>query len=212
MSNNIATWLNKGYAEKLVKSAESFWGDAKNWMIWAVNQKNEQECQEPILSLIAWERLTEQIKNEPKDLYRKRVQHAFINTVEAGEISSIKEIFSRLDIDVINVTERIDGRDWDIIAIDFSSATTSKYGDILPEVIQLYGRACRRYEFAVKSHVNVDFSIASLGVQWDASHTESELILNAESSITMDHIIACIGAEYTVHTAIYTATMDNVNE
>jgi hypothetical protein len=203
-SNNvkpIATWLNKGYAEKIMKAANGYWDNTKDWLVWAVNQKNEQENLEPILSLLAWERLTDRLSEEPLALFRKRVQHALVNTVEAGEIASIADLFSRLGIDVIKVTERIENRDWDIIAIDFSSHTVSKYGEILPELIQLYGRTCRRYEFTVHTVVEPSLNIGCLDVQWDSVHIEESLVLQQSTDLELCHAVAFIGAQYDIQTA-----------
>ena len=89
MANQIATWLNKGYAEKLVKAATGYWSKSRNHVMWAVQQKDELQAEEPVLGLLAWERLTQRLDSEPLDLYRKRVQHALVNTIDAGEIATI---------------------------------------------------------------------------------------------------------------------------
>lgn len=197
----VATWLNKGYAEKLVKAAQGYWDNSKDWLLWATNQRTEQHSIEPILSLLAYERLTSQIDKEPVSLFRKRVQHAFVNTVEAGEISSIVNIFGRLGIEVIKVTERIDGRDWDVIALDFSSHTVSKYGEFLPELIQLYGRACRRYEFTVHSVVESNLSTGLCDVQWDSVHVNHQLSLIGQNELNACSVLAFLGAQYDIHQA-----------
>ena len=50
----IATWLNKGYAQKLVKAASGYWNKTAEFVMWAVNQKEAQQNAEPILSFLAW--------------------------------------------------------------------------------------------------------------------------------------------------------------
>ncbi|WP_018692525.1 hypothetical protein [Algicola sagamiensis] len=165
--DKIATWLSEGYAEKLMKAAHQYWQDTRNWVVWAIQQKDEQQSVEPILGLLAWERLTDRLPDESVDLYRRRVQHALVNTMDAGEIASVKDIFGRLGIDVLRVRERIDGRDWDIIAIDFSDSVMSQYAQVLPSLIQLYGRACRRYEFSLHNFSDVDLQLGGLDVSWD---------------------------------------------
>lgn len=196
--NQIATWLSKGHAEKLMKAAQSYWNHSKDWVMWAVNQKDEQQSEEPILGLLAWERLTERLPVESGELFRKRVQHALINTVEAGEISSIVDIFKRLDIQVLKVTERIEGRDWDIIAIDFSNHTMARYSELLPELVQLYGRACRRYEFTVHNVAEVGLSSGWLDVQWDSFHVTHHLVVTEGRQAGIDYGGAFIGAQYEV--------------
>ena len=180
MANQIATWLNKGYAEKLVKAATGYWDQSRDYVMWAVNQKDESKNEEPVLGFLAWERLTTRLDDEPIQLYRKRVQHALVNTIDAGEIASVKSIFDRLGLEVLNVRERLNGRDWDIIAIDMTDSTLAGNTDLLPELIQLYGRTCRRYELTVHNTANVSMCIGLTHVQWDNCHIDHPLDLSAE--------------------------------
>jgi len=181
MANEIATWLNKGYAEKLVKAATGYWEKSRDYVMWAVNQKDESKNEDPVLGFLAWERLTTRLDDEPIELYRKRVQHALVNTIDAGEISSVKSIFDRLGLEVLNVRERIDGRDWDIIAIDMTDSTLAGNTDLLPELIQLYGRTCRRYELTVHNKADVSLSLGLTHVQWDSCHIDHPLRLEAHN-------------------------------
>lgn len=179
MANEIATWLNKGYAEKLVKAATGYWEQSRDYVMWAVNQKDESKNEEPVLGFLAWERLTTRLDDEPIELYRKRVQHALVNTIDAGEIASVKSIFERLGLEVINVRERINGRDWDIIAIDMTDSTLAGNSNLIPELIQLYGRTCRRYELTVHNKADVSLSLGLTHVQWDSCHIDHPLHLAA---------------------------------
>ncbi|MEM5511872.1 hypothetical protein WNY79_03105 [Pseudoalteromonas sp. AS84] len=181
MANEIATWLNKGYAEKLVKAATGYWVQSRDYVMWAVNQKDELKNEEPVLGFLAWERLTNRLDDEPIELYRKRVQHALVNTIDAGEMASVRSIFDRLGLEVLNVRERIDGRDWDIIAIDMSDSTLAGNNDLLPELIQLYGRTCRRYELTVHNKADVSLSLGLTHVQWDSCHIDHPLHLATQN-------------------------------
>jgi len=181
-----------------MKAAQQYWHNTKDWVMWAVAQKNEQQSEEPFLGLLAWERLTERLATESTDFFRKRVQHALVNTIDAGEIATIADIFNRLGIDVIKVTERIDNRDWDIIAIDFSSHTVSQYGELMPELIQLYGRACRRYEFTVHNLADCGLTPGWLDVQWDSAHVDSGLTLTQGSDIEFNPMSGFLGGQYNV--------------
>ena len=182
MANEIATWLNKGYAEKLVKAATGYWEQSRNYVLWAVNQKDESKNEEPVLGFLAWERLTNRLDDEPIDLYRKRVQHALVNTIDAGEMASVKRIFARIGLEILNVRERIDGRDWDIIAIDMTDTTLASANELLPELIQLYGRTCRRYELTVHNKADVSLSLGLTHVQWDSCHIDHPLHLAAKNN------------------------------
>nr|WP_239033087.1 hypothetical protein [Pseudoalteromonas luteoviolacea] len=165
----------------MVKAATGYWNKTSEFVMWAVNQKDEQQNEEPILSFLAWERLTDRLSDEPLELYRKRVQHALVNTIDAGEFASVKDIFARLDIEVLNVRERIDGREWDIIAIDVTDNALANNNNLLPELIQLYGRTCRRYELTVHNKAEVAISLGGTHVQWDNCHVPHALHLQAHN-------------------------------
>ncbi|TMS62018.1 hypothetical protein CWB83_20540, partial [Pseudoalteromonas sp. S1691] len=128
----MPTWRNKGYAEKLVNAATGNRSKARQYVMWAVQQKDELQNEEPILGLLAWERLTQRLNSEPLDLYRKRVQHALVNTIDAGEIATIKDIFNPLDLQVKNVRERRVGLDWDIMAKDMAHSARASAIELLP--------------------------------------------------------------------------------
>lgn len=187
MANQIATWLNKGYAEKLVKAATGYWDQSRDYVMWAVNQKDESKNEDPVLGFLAWERLTTRLDDEPIELYRKRVQHALVNTIGAGEIASVKSIFDRLGLEVLNVRERLDGRDWDIIAIDMTDSTLAGNTDLLPELIQLYGRTCRRYELTVHNKADASLSLGLTHVQWDSCHIDHSLHLAAQNKAAQQY-------------------------
>lgn len=201
MANQIATWLNKGYAEKLVKAATGYWQQSRNYVMWAVQQKNELQNEEPILGLLAWERLTQRLNSEPMDLYRKRVQHALVNTIDAGEIATIKDIFNRLDLQVTNVRERIEGRDWDIIAIDMTDSTLASAYELLPELIQLYGRTCRRYELTVHNLAAVSLNLGLTHVQWDNNYVNSAINIDVQHSITANQHYGFLSKDGGISTA-----------
>ena len=184
MANQIAIWLNKGYAEKLVKAASNYWEESRNYVMWAVSQSEDFQNKEPILGLLAWERLTTRLPNESNALYSKRVQHALVNTIDAGEMASVKRIFERLGLEVLNVRERIDGRDWDVIAIDMSDTTLANANLLLPEIIQLYGRTCRRYELTVHNKAMAQLNMNNLLVQHD--HT----LIFSPTTFTAQNLIA----------------------
>lgn len=199
MANQIATWLNKGYAEKLVKAATGYWSQSRNYVMWAVQQKDELQNEEPILGLLAWERLTQRLNSEPLELYRKRVQHALVNTIDAGELATIESIFRRLDIEVLRVRERIDGYDWDVIAIDLSESTLQNVNELLPEIISLYGRTCRRYQFSVHNKAPVYLSLGATYLQ-NESHKAPlfPLQLNVIHNVMSTTHLAIINQERSV--------------
>lgn len=201
MANEIATWLNKGYAEKLVKAATGYWEQSRNYVMWAVNQKDESQNEEPVLGFLAWERLTTRLDDETIELYRKRVQHALVNTIDAGEVASVKSIFDRLGLEVLNVRERIEGRDWDIIAIDMTDSTLASAYELLPELIKLYGRTCRRYELTVHNLAAVSLNLGLTHVQWDNNYVNSAINIDVQHSITAHQYYGFLSKDGGISTA-----------
>lgn len=201
MANQIATWLNKGYAEKLVKAASNYWEESRNYVMWAVSQSEDFQNKEPILGLLAWERLTTRLPNETNALYSKRVQHALVNTIDAGEIATIKDIFNRLDIEVLSVRERIEGRDWDVIAIDMTDSALSGGYELLPELIQMYGRTCRRYELTVHNLADASIAIGLTHLQWDNNFARLATEINGQSQTTHKINFGFLGLDTLTSTA-----------
>lgn len=155
----LPSWMDRGEPAKLLRACVKFWSQVYDWITWPLRQFDPLTCAEPLLNLIAWERDITRFNGEPLSLYRKRVNYAFINAQQAGEIAGFIAIFERLGIGYVELLERQDGIDWDVIIVRVTDSQIADNSDLLLEIIRKYGRTCRRYRFeviaALPLHINI---------------------------------------------------------
>ncbi|WP_370513295.1 phage tail protein [Pantoea sp. paga] len=106
-------------------------------------------CSEPLLNLLAYDRDITRFNGEPLSLFRRRVAFAFINARDAGSVAGFISIFERLGIGYVELVERQPGIDWDVIQVRVSDSQIADNAQLLLQIIQQYGRTCRRYQFEV---------------------------------------------------------------
>lgn len=145
----LPTWMRKGEPDKLLKAARRFWGQVYGWITWPVSQFDPLTCSEPLLNLLAYDRDITRFNGEPLSLFRRRVAFAFINARDAGSVSGFISIFERLGIGYVELVERQSGIDWDVIQVRVSDSQIADNAQLLLQIIQQYGRTCRRYQFEV---------------------------------------------------------------
>ncbi|MCX2201967.1 phage tail protein [Pantoea agglomerans] len=145
----LPTWMRKGEPDKLLKAARKFWAQVYGWVTWPVSQFDPLTCSEPLLNLLAYDRDITRFNGEPLSLFRRRVAFAFINARDAGSVSGFISIFERLGIGYVELVERQPGIDWDVIQVRVSDSQIADNAQLLLQIIQQYGRTCRRYQFEV---------------------------------------------------------------
>ncbi|HHG9576928.1 TPA: phage tail protein [Citrobacter freundii] len=155
----LPSWMDKGDPARLLRACVKFWSQVYEWITWPLRQFDPLTCAEPLLNLIAWERDIERFNGEPLRLFRARVNYAFINAQQAGEVAGFIAIFERLGIGYVELLERQEGQDWDVITVRATDSQISDNSDLLLEIIRKYGRTCRRYQFEVIAtlplHINI---------------------------------------------------------
>lgn len=159
-------WEALGTSIPLVKAAQKYWEQIETSLRWLLTQTDPETCTENILKMIAWQRDITRFDGEPLWLFRRRVKYAFINVVDAGSVAGFKRIFERLGIGYIEVNERVEGRDWDVIVLNLSDNQLSQNAELLRVLIEQYGRTCRRYEFQVITSVVVDIATIDFNNTW----------------------------------------------
>lgn len=145
----LPTWMRKGEPDKLLKAARRFWAQVYGWITWPVSQFEPLTCSEPLLNLLAYDRDITRFNGEPLSLFRRRVAFAFINARDAGSVAGFISIFERLGIGYVELVERQPGIDWDVIQVRVSDSQIADNAQLLLQIIQQYGRTCRRYQFEV---------------------------------------------------------------
>lgn len=142
-------WMDKGELAKIAQLFEKWWAYVLNTLTFPFNILNIDKCSERILNLIAYQRDIDRFKNEPLELYRKRVKYAFLNAKDAGSKAGFIRIFERLGIGYVEIEERFDLENWDVIKIHVNDSQLAKNIELMNLIIRKYGRTCRRYTFEV---------------------------------------------------------------
>lgn len=148
-------WLEGLELTKLVATAQLWWEQAAEWLRWPYLQFDADTCHLSILELWAWQRDVTRFNGEPESLFRLRVKHAFINSVDAGSTAGLRRILMRLGVGYIEISERMPERDWDVVLLTLSDSQLSENPDLLRVLIRQYGRTCRRYDFVTITPVQL---------------------------------------------------------
>ncbi len=157
---SLPFWLDGIELAKVKAAAQSWWEKAEGWLRWPLLQLDAETCHMTVLDLLAWQRDIQRFHGEPERLYRLRVRHAFINAVDAGSTAGMVRIFERLGVGYVELEERVDGMDWDIVLLHLSDSQLSENPVLLRVLMQQYGRTCRRYDFVTITPVTLNIRIA----------------------------------------------------
>lgn len=148
-------WLAGTELSKLARSAHQFFTKIGEACIWPARQMNPQTASIPILNLLAWQRCIKRYGGEPERLFRLRVEHAYANAKDAGLIIGWKRIFKRLELGDVELEERREGQDWDIIGIVIDDASLPDKQNVMEIIVDDFGRTCRRYRFVSRITQNI---------------------------------------------------------
>lgn len=148
-------WLEGVELSKLRNAAQTWWNRVETWMNWPLLQLDADTCHLTVLDLLAWQRDIQRFQGEPESLYRKRVKYAFINAVDAGSTAGTVRIFQRLGVGYVEIEERFDSVNWDVVRLYLTDSQLSSNPVLLRVLMQQYGRTCRRYEFATLTPVTL---------------------------------------------------------
>ena len=159
LSPQLPIWLTEQNAKALAKVAHTYWQEIESYLFWWLEQQHSENAQTAILDLLAWERGINRLPNESATLYGLRVKHAFANASDAGSNVGMEQIFKRLGFGFIQVNERVPGFDWDMVEIAMLENEFSGKEQLINEVIQQYGRTCRRYILSAMRTVNTNDAI-----------------------------------------------------
>lgn len=144
-------WMNKGEVSKVRSLFLKWWQIGLKIVQFPLNLFDEDTAPEWLINLIAYQRDIERFKGEPLDLFRKRVKYAFINAEEAGSVQGFKNIFERLGIGEVELIERFDEVNWDVIRLKLTDDQIAANNTLLTSIVRKYGRTCRRYEYYTES-------------------------------------------------------------
>lgn len=160
-------WLSNTDTGRLITAAKAYWQRAEEAVRWPLTQLDALTCTLPMLDLLAWQRDITRFTDEPEDLYRKRVKYALINAQDAGSKAGFVRIFERLGIGYLEVIERSDPVNWDVIFLRLSDGQIAQSPALINHIIQQYGRTCRRYTLEVLTPVPAQIEARDTGHSWN---------------------------------------------
>lgn len=163
---SLRFWLGAGELEKLRQAAQGFWQQVETWVSWPSTQLDPLTCSVGMLNLLAWQRDIVRFAGEPLALYRNRVKFALVNAQDAGSVAGFVAIFERLGIGYVEVVERSDPVNWDVIILRLSDGQVAQNPDLLNRIIEQYGRTCRRYQLEVLTPLAVTVQARDTGNVW----------------------------------------------
>jgi P2-related tail formation protein len=161
IKNQLRFFINGLVPNQLALIVSAWFSVVKQWLAFPLIQNDPLTCDRYILDKMAWERSIAQLKGESEEFYRKRVAFAYVNQRDAGSAIGLKKILERLELGFVTVSERVESRDWDVVVLTVDGQSLSDNSELLTELVALYGRTCRRYEFTVTSSTQVSIKSAA---------------------------------------------------
>ncbi|MEX9212851.1 phage tail protein [Providencia rettgeri] len=162
----LPVWMDKGEVKKLRDATHRFWTGVYSWLLWPLKQIDPLTCDERLLDAIAWQRDVTRFTDEPLELYRKRVNYAFVNAKDAGSVTGFVEIFKRLGIGYIEINERQPDIDWDVIILRVTDEQLANNHNLLMNIIRQYGRTCRRYQYEVLQKLTLNMRVGHISGEY----------------------------------------------
>lgn len=159
-------WLSASETKKLSAAAKVWWERVEEWAGWPLSQLDAMTCTVAMLNLLAWQRDVDRFADEPLSLYRLRVKYALINAQDSGSKAGFIAIFQRLGIGYVEIEERTDAINWDVILLKLSDSQLSENTDLLMNIIHKYGRTCRRYQLDVITPIGLTVDAREVGHTW----------------------------------------------
>jgi len=162
-------WLSATETESLNVAAQTWWRRVEEWVKWPLTQLDALTCTKTMLDLLAWQRDVARFTDEPLSLYRLRVKYALINAQDAASKAGFIAIFERLGIGYIEIEERSDPVNWDVVLLRLSDSQLADNPDLIMKIIHKYGRTCRRYQLQVITPITMTVDARASGNVWDLS-------------------------------------------
>lgn len=154
-------WMEGTQTKALASAARSWFGKLASGATLPARQLDPLTCTGTVLDLIAWQRGVIRYRGEPERSYRLRVAHAYVNARDAGSVEGWRRIFQRLEVGNLDLHERMEGQDWDVVGIVLDDAALAAHQRLVEIIIEEYGRTCRRYRLVSRLHEGVSVRLGS---------------------------------------------------
>lgn len=169
-------WMQAGNMLAMVRTLNRWYRYVCDVALWPVQQFDIDTAALFVVDMLAWERDVQRFNQEPEWLYRQRVKFAYINARDAGTVAGFRRIWERMGLGYMELEERLDGRDWDIVRLTVTESTLVEQPELLNIIIEKYGRTCRRYEWT--TIVNTGVNIRTAHIEHGSEYVCARLEIN----------------------------------
>lgn len=172
---NLRYWMGRGELAKFAQAMRNYWEHVKAAFEMPLQQHDPLTAPMALVNILAWQRGVEKLGQEPEELFRIRVAHAYGFARDAGSVSGWEDMFAKLGYPHIAQDERLVNVDWDVISLKIRDGDLTEVPKLLDTVIRQYGRTCRRYQYT--SYVEMPLAARSKNIeaQYSISHVKSRL-------------------------------------
>ncbi|WP_102418063.1 phage tail protein [Vibrio cyclitrophicus] len=172
---NLRYWMGRGELAKFARAMRNYWEHVKAAFEMPLQQHDPLTAPIALVNILAWQRGVEKLGQEPEDLFRIRVAHAYGFSRDAGSVSGWEEMFEKLGYPHIAQDERLVNVDWDVVSLKIRDGDLTKVPKLLDTVVRQYGRTCRRYQYT--SYVEMPLAARSKNIeaQYSTAHVKTRI-------------------------------------
>ncbi|HAS6219719.1 TPA: hemolysin [Vibrio vulnificus] len=168
-------WMSRGELAKLSRALHAYWGHVQAAFEMPLKQHDPLTAPIALVNILAWQRDVERLGQEPEELFRIRVAHAYGFARDAGSVAGWEEMFAKLGYPHIGQDERLVNVDWDVISLKIRDGDLSNVPKLLDTVIRQYGRTCRRYQYTTYVEMPLAAKSKNIEAQYMPTHVKTRL-------------------------------------
>ncbi|CAM2803758.1 Phage protein [Vibrio neptunius] len=160
-------WMGRGELAKFANALRNYWLRVDEALRMPLKKHDPLTAPIGIVRLMAWERDIEPLEREDEMIFRIRVANAYSFARHGGETAGFKNMFAKLGVDWVEIHERQDQEQWDVVTIETADSELAQKNWLMNAMIRQYGRTCRRYQFNVTYPVTLKMIAAAFGQRFN---------------------------------------------
>ncbi|EGU39398.1 phage tail protein [Vibrio scophthalmi] len=174
-------WMGRGELAKFANALRNYWSRVDEALRMPLKKHDPLTAPIGIVRLMAWERDIEPLEREDEMIFRIRVANAYSFARHGGETAGFKNMFGKLGVDWVDIHEREDQEQWDVVTIETADSDLAQKNWLMNAMIRQYGRTCRRYQFNVTYPVTLKMIAAAFGHRFNLHVAKA----NDESTVSV---------------------------
>jgi len=167
--------MGRGELAKFARALQSYWGHVEAALKMPLEQHDPLTAPLGIVDMLAWQRDVKRLGQEPEDVYRIRVAHAYTFAREGGSKSGWEDMFDKLGYPHIAQDERLKEVDWDVISLQIRDGDLTEIPELLDTVIRQYGRTCRRYQYTTYIEMPIAAKPQAIEASYETTHITTRI-------------------------------------